>query len=263
MRKTLGIIGLERELSNKIKTTFDGNVLVHDYLPKYVVNNGKLFLENSNGIGFKLVDILIFHGIFEDDFDIITALSFWGGPCFPNAFGMMNCRLKHQCLSRALKVTSFGAPRGMVPEGIPLNAKTLTVSKWGNWHCGDNKHKFIGKWKSSSIAILEPYFEGKAIRVIIVGSQALQIKMDGENWLKSIHSPDANLMELDNELYLDTLKLKNHFGLDIIANDYIVSSDGNKYLLEVNHIPNVTRFKVLQEIYLEEVNRWVDGINQN
>ena len=259
MRKTLGIIGLERELSSQLKESFDGLVLVHDYLPKYVVNNGKLFLENPNGVGFKPVDMVVFHGIFENDFDLITALTFWGGPCFPNPMAMMNCRLKLPCLARALQVTDFGAPRGMIPEGVDINTKDHTVGKWGNWHCGENKHHFVGRWKSSEVAVLEPYFEGEAIRVIIVGDQALQIKMAGEDWLKSIHSPDASLMELDEALHNDTVKLKNHFGLEIIANDYIVAADGNKYLLEVNHIPNVTRFQELQDIYLEEIGKWISS----
>jgi hypothetical protein len=37
----------------------------------------------------------------------------------------------------------------------------------------------------------------------------------------------------------------------------MVGTDGNKYLLEVNHIPNVTVFPEVREHYLDFVARWV------
>lgn len=260
MRKTLCIIGLERELSQILSNSFEGKVIIHDLLPKYVANHGNLYIENTTGFGYLKIDIVVFHGIFESDFDLITALTFWGGPCFPNAFGMMNCRLKLPCLARALKVSDFTASRGMVGAGSKINAENETVAKWGNWHCGDNKTKFVGKWESSNTSVLEPFFEGVAIRIIIIGSQYLQIKMDGDTWLKSIHHDKSYLEPVDNDLLSDSRKLKEHFSLQMIANDYIVSDDGSKYLLEVNHIPNVTRFDELQTIYIMEVQKWIKSL---
>lgn len=49
------------------------------------------------------------------------------------------------------------------------------------------------------------------------------------------------------------------FGLEIIANDYIVLPDGSKHLLEVNHIPNATRFPDMWEAYRDFVIEWVSG----
>ena len=261
MKKNLAIIGLERPLAQTLSNLFDGYVLIHDCLPKYVVNNGQLFMEKSNGFGFVLIDIVVFHGIYEDDFDLITALNFWGGPCFPNAFGMMNCRLKLPCLARALRITNFGSARGMVCKDMTINAKNEQVAKWGNWHCGDNKEKFIGSWKSENFSILEPYFDGEAVRVVIIGDQKIQIRMTGHNWLKSVHHKDSRVEQLDNDLYLDSEKLKTHFGLQMIANDYIITQLGTKYLLEVNHIPNVTRFEELKTMYQTEVIKWLNQVN--
>ena len=217
-----------------------------------------MYFEKSNGAGFLQVDLVVYHGIFEDDFDLITALSLWRGPCFPNAFGMMNCRLKLPCLSRALRISSFGAIRGMIPPGQSINSSRKIVAKWGNWHCGENKENFEGKWMSSATSVLEPFFDGTAVRIVIVGNEFLQIEMDGDNWLKSIHHDNARIVNVDEKLLEDSFKLKEAFGLEIIANDYILGNDDNRYLLEVNHIPNMTRFKELQNIYLSNVFEWLE-----
>ena len=199
----------------------------------------------------------MFHSIFDKDLDLITALTFWGGPCYPNPYGMMNCRLKSPCLARALRTTKYGAPRGMIDQDITINVAKDTVAKWGNWHCGENKDKFRGQWSSANTSVLEPYFEGQAVRVVVVGTQHLQIKMDGQQWLKSIHHDGAEIMEVDPGLLEDTLNLKAAFELEMIANDYIIAASGDKFLLEVNHIPNMTRFPEMTHMYLEEVQQWI------
>ncbi len=258
MRKRLCLIGLERQVSQLISESYTGNVLIHDMVPKYILTpKGDLYIEKMSGSGFAKVDIVIYHGIYENDFDFLTALSFWQGPCFPNAFGMMNCRLKLPCLSRALKVSSFGNTRGMIPKGESINSSERIVAKWGNWHCGENKECIEGKWTSSETAILEPFFDGVAVRIVVVGEDYLQIKMAGDNWLKSIHHEHAMIAEVDAELLEDSLRLKSAFGLEMIANDYIIGDKGEKYLLEVNHIPNMTRFTELQNIYLSNVLEWL------
>ena len=59
-------------------------------------------------------------------------------------------------------------------------------------------------------------------------------------------------MEVDAELLEDSRNIRDGLGLDFLGNDYIVADSGEKFLLEVNHIPNVTRFPELREAYLEE-----------
>ncbi|HZL28530.1 MAG TPA: hypothetical protein VFC39_18550, partial [Acidobacteriaceae bacterium] len=60
-------------------------------------------------------------------------------------------------------------------------------------------------------------------------------------------------------LVADTRNVANGFGLEIAANDYIVTVDGKPHLLEVNHIPNVTRFAEIWDGYAEYVTAWLDG----
>lgn len=260
MKKRLCIIGLEHELAQEIKRNYFGPTIYHVCIPKYIVNNGVLYIERSNGVGFLPVDMVIFHGIYENDFDFITALSLWNGACFPNPFAMMNCRLKLPCLSRAMRVSKFNSLRGMVGPDITFKVNRDTVAKWGNWHCGENKHRFSTGWTSEEASVLEPFFEGNAVRVVSIGDQHLQIQLDGDGWLKSIHHADAEITDINSELLEDTLNIKDHFGMEMIANDYIVGENGQHHLLEVNHIPNVTRFKKLQNIYLEKVISWLEEV---
>lgn len=66
-------------------------------------------------------------------------------------------------------------------------------------------------------------------------------------------------MEPDPRLVADTRNVANGFGLEIAANDYIVTADGQPHLLEVNHIPNVTRFAGIWDAYSEYVVEWLNG----
>ena len=76
------------------------------------------------------------------------------------------------------------------------------------------------------------------MRVLIIGDKAWQIRLEGDERLKSIHAPDAAFMEIDPELLEDTERVRKGFGLELVANDYVVGEDGSRHLLEVNHIPN-------------------------
>lgn len=259
MKKRICIIGLSRTLVNEIKKSYFGPIIHHELVPKMVVNQGKLYIERSNGAGMLAVDKVVFHGIFENDFDLITGLSIWGGDCYPNAFAMMNCRLKLPCLARALRVSKFNSTRGFITAGTEIRTGEERVAKWGNWHCGENKHKFTGDWQSGEAAVLEPFFAGEAVRVVVIGNTSMQIKLEGATWLKSIHAQEADFMEMDAELLADTLAIKEAFDMEMIANDYIVAPDGQRHLLEVNHIPNVTRFAKLQEVYIKEIVAWINA----
>jgi hypothetical protein len=259
MAKRIAIIGVEKREYELIKTAHFGPIIYHEMLPNFLVNKGQLFVERSNGNGMLPVDKVVYYGIFEDDFDIITALSIWGGPCFPNPRAMMDCRLKLPCLARALAVSQFASPRGMISPHTSINVTSELVAKWGNWHCGENKERLKGQWTSNEASVIEPYFEGEAVRICIIGDQYWQIKLEGQSWLKSIHDDRADFMEVDQELLEDTRRIQAAFGLDFLANDYIIGVDGQKHLLEVNHIPNVTRFEELRMAYISTVQKWLQS----
>lgn len=198
---------------------------------------------------------VIFHGIFEHDLEFLAGLALWGGPCFPNPVAMMDCRLRLPCLVRALKYSRFGGPRGFASPGGEYRAKAESVAKWGNWHCGENKERFTGSWLAREPTLFEPYLEGEAVGLVIVG-EPRQIRLTGPGWIKSVHGAGAAFMTPDPELSADTRAIQQGLGLDILANDYLLSPTG-PYLLEVNHIPSVTCFPELWQEYRDVVVAWV------
>ena len=259
MQEYIAIVGLDETEAELIAAKIDAPTISHMILPEIMVKEGKLWMENHGRPKYVPVKKVIFHGIFDNDLDFITGLAIWGGECLPNPHGMMDCRLKLPCLVRALKHTRFAAPaRDFASPHAFYSSEIARVAKWGNWHCGENKERFTGSWSGENAAVIEHFLEGDAVRVVIIGDKAWQIKLEGDDWLKSIHHNTANFMLLDEELLADTQHLREVFGLEIIANDYIVGHDGTKHLLEVNHIPNVTRFAEIWDAYLEYVTTWAN-----
>ena len=63
-------------------------------------------------------------------------------------------------------------------------------------------------------------------------------------------------MTMDADLLADTRAIREHFRLDVIGNDYMVADDGGKHLLEVNRIPNVTRFAEIRSAYVDFASEW-------
>jgi hypothetical protein len=233
-------------------------VVYADMLPRLRLERGRLFVEPPSALDrFVPVGAVVFHGIYENDLPFLTTLALWGGPCLPGAQGMMDCRQRVPGLVRALRVTRFGGlPRGFADRGTLVTADGATVAKWGEWHCGENKARFTGEYRASVPTLFEPFVDGSAVRIHVTGDRVWQIRLAGDGWLKSIHHPEAGFLPVDPELRDDALGLQRHFGLEMLGIDYMVAETGARYLLEVNHIPNVTVFPELREAFLEFAERW-------
>lgn len=253
------LVGLDGPETAELRRRLDRPVLAFETLPRIRVDRGRLLVERPNFMNhFVPVERVAYHAIFEDDFDFLTALALWGGPCLPGARGMMDLRLRLPGLVRALAVTRFGGiPRGYADRGTTV-AEGQAVAKWGNWHCGEDKARFDGTWMASVPTLFEAFIEGEAVRIVLVGEHAWQVRMAGEGWLKSIHDPGAAFMPIDLGLLDDARRLADHFGLRTVGVDYMVAPDGGRYLLEVNHVPNVTVFPEVREAYLDLVVRWAE-----
>src|SRR5262245_25481501 len=141
------LIGLDEPEYQALKERVSLPLVFHPTLPLLVVKEGQLIVERHDAGGrFVPVSRVIYHGIFEDDFDVLTALALWGGPCLPGAQGLLDCRLRLPCLARSLQVTRFGAMRrSYADRDQELTFDKETVAKWGNWHCGENKERFKGR----------------------------------------------------------------------------------------------------------------------
>ena len=143
MKDNICIVGLDERESDAIRERLDQHVVAHVTVPGILVKDGQLFVETSSKARTLPVSKLIYHGIYDDDLDFITGLAFWGGPSLPNARAMMDCRLKLPCLVRALEHSQFGGRRGFASAHMRYETQTEQVAKWGNWHCGENKERFL------------------------------------------------------------------------------------------------------------------------
>jgi hypothetical protein len=254
------VVGLDEPEIVDLRSRLSGPAVCHSLLPAIRIDDGVLLAERASGPGMLAVDRVVFHGIFADDYDFLTALALWGGPCLPSARGLLDCRQRLPCLARALPITRFGRmPRGWTTRGLTIERATDTVAKWGNWHCGENKARFTGAFTAEEPTILEPFITGEAVRIALVGDRAWQIRLAGDSWLKSIHHPDAAFMPIDDELLADARALSTGLGLEVIGVDYMVGADGERHLLEVNHAANVTVFPAIREAFLDLVAAWADA----
>jgi hypothetical protein len=254
------LVGLDPPEIADLRAMLTIPTIAHPTLPRIKLEQGELFAERAGAAGqFLPVSHVVYHGIFGDDFEFITALALWADPCLPNALGMMDCRLRLPCLARALRVTHFNtALRGFGDRHTRVRASGESVAKWGNWHCGENKEKFTGEWDCPEPTVIEPFIIGQAVRIMIVGDRHWQIALTGDDWRKSIHPDDAHFVDpVDQSLLDDARRLAAHFQLELIGVDYMIADDNTRHLLEVNHIPNVTRFPEIRQAYLEYVARWV------
>jgi hypothetical protein len=252
------LVGLDPPEATDIRRRVDRPVLAYETLPRIQVARGRLLVEHPNVMNaFVPVERVVYHAIFEDDFDFLTAMALWAGPCLPGACGMMDLRLRNPGLVRALAVTRFGGlSRSYADRGSTMDPGGESVAKWGNWHCGEDKTRFHGPWTAEVPTLIEDYVEGEAVRVVVIGERTWQVHMTGAGWLNSIHHPEAAFMPIDPELLDDARALAGHFGLAAAGIDYIVAPDGRRYLLEVNHVPNVTAFPEFREAFLEMVVAW-------
>lgn len=262
-KKRILIVGLEENEVNAIRQNlgFEYLVVHYDMLPNVKLIEGLLFVESPTVPGkYFVTDKVVFHGIYETDVDFLTLLALWNGPCLPDALGMMDLRQRIPGLVRALRVTKFGGSRrGMAIGQQDWLSETEVVAKWGIWHCGEDKHKFSGDWQSSETSVIEPFIDGEAVRIMIVGDKFWQIRLTGDGWLKSIHNEGSWEMDVDPELLEDSRNIAKHFNLDAVGVDYMVGKDGTRHLLEVNHIPNVTVFPFINEAFVTYASGWIMG----
>ena len=252
-------VGLDAPEIVDLRARLAGPAICHPLLPAIRIDDGALLVERASGPGMLPVDRVVFHGIFADDLDFLTALALWGGPCLPSARGLLDCRLRIECLARSLKITRFGRmPRSWLAPGQTITRDHDSVAKWGNWHCGENKERFTGAFTASEPTILEPFIVGEAVRIALVGERAWQIRLTGESGLKSIHHHEAAFMASDDELLADARALATGLGLEVTGIDYMLGADGSKHLLEVNHAANVTVFPEIREAFLDLAASWAD-----
>lgn len=118
------------------------------------------------------------------------------------------------------------------------------VIKVGNEHSGEGKllipagSPFL-EWEG--ISTIQPFFKGRSIRVLHIEENVFFIETKHEfSWIKN--SPGGENTQIDSiptEMFEHSLKVRDHFGLDVCGNDYILSNDGSFHFLETNQFPGL------------------------
>lgn len=257
------VVGLDEPESEELRRRVHAAWVTYPFLPAYRLVDGQLEVESRKRVGQWLsVDAVVFHGVFEEDYEFMTALALWDGPCFTDPVGMLDCRHRMPNLARARRVSAFGgAPRGFVPAGetYPVEDGETRVAKWSNWHCGKNKARFDADREADEPTLVEPFFDGEAVRITLLGDEVFQHELAGDDWLKSIEDERTEPVEPDPEIEDDARRIADHFGLEIAGIDYVVGPE-ETHLLEVNHVPNIDYFEAIREAYLDEVADWIGGL---
>jgi hypothetical protein len=83
------LVGLDEPETAELRRRLDHPILAFETLPRIRVDRGRLLVEHPHFMNhFVPAERVAFHAIFEDDFDFLTALALWGGPCLPGARGI-------------------------------------------------------------------------------------------------------------------------------------------------------------------------------
>ena len=255
----IGLIGMDREEVAELKARVDCQLVSFDMMPKVQLRDQQLYLAQFGTWDWSgPITKVVFHGIFENDLPGIAALALWGGPCLPSASGLLDCRPRIANMARVRRVSRFATmPRSYTDAETTFRTDTPSVAKWGEWHCGVGKERFIGEWTAQEPSLIEPFIVGEAVRVTAIGDALFQLRLGGDDWKKSIHHPTADFVPLDEALGADVRSMRDHFDLAVCAADYIITADGIPHLLELNHVPNVTQFPVIRSAYLDLAAQWI------
>jgi hypothetical protein len=254
------LIGLDQPEVDDLRSRVPSPLIAHEMLPKVQIRAGELFAQRPDRDAFTPISKVVFHGIFEDDLPTLAALALWGGPCLPGAHGMLDCRPRIANLARVRRVSRFASlPRGYADAFTTFPVSGEMVAKFGEWHCGEGKERVNVSHRVEEPTLFEPFLPGEAVRVQLIGERAFQLRLGGVDWKKSIHGAGTTFVDPDPELVADTRALAEYFGLPVCATDYILTPDGTKHLLELNHIPNVTQFAEMRAAYLEFAAAWIDA----
>ena len=140
------------------------------------------------------------------------------------------------------------------------------VVKVGNMHVGEGKilvraGEDFPYW--ANLATLEPYVEGRSVRVYIVNDVVGGVEYTNEhNWIKNAPGAVTSEIELDEALVEHAKKVHDYFGFPISGIDYIVRPDGTFRFLEHNHFPGITLHSKVEKEINKVLNQAMDELER-
>lgn len=209
--------------------------------------------------GFKLEGMVqtwragIYYGTDSDSERVrknLIALSQF--PCWPNPSTLIKMIDRHRVAQDCSRKGFFGQDWCVVgtwDEYVQEYGRECpcdTVLKTGNQHSGEGKFLYpagsqIGVWEGK--ATVQPFFRGKSVRILHVDNAMYSIETKHPmSWIKNSPGGENVLFDPNQipEGMIDhSFKVRDHFGLDVCGNDYIICDDGSFHFLETNQFPGL------------------------
>lgn len=172
-------------------------------------------------------------------------------PCWPDPQALLRMvdrhEVAHECFMHGFYVNDpLEVVSWQMCEDIYGVAPVNTVVKYGNEHSGEGKILVAAgdsfpKWEGP--ATIQPFFNGKSVRILHIGAAVFFIEtVHEESWIKNSPGGENILLDsqrISSEMLDHSGKVRDHFGLDVCGNDYILEDDGTFHFLETNQFPGL------------------------
>lgn len=126
------------------------------------------------------------------------------------------------------------------------------VIKEGNEHQGEDKYLTSDKYNFvyGTSYVVEPYVEGRSVRVLIIGKDVFKIEhINSNNWIRNIN-PEEEITDahIPREVIADAQQIAKELKLGLVGIDYQIGR--SQYLpLEINIMPGCPDNRTIQAAY--------------
>lgn len=172
-------------------------------------------------------------------------------PCWPDPKKLIRMIDRHEVAKECFRNGFYGSDPCEVSTWEKYVEKSPTaivdtVVKTGNEHSGTGKFLYRAgidfiEWEG--LATIQPFFVGRSIRILHIDSAMFFIETINESsWIKNAPGGEnikCNAKDVPEGMMDHSFKVRDHFGLDVCGNDYIVCDDGSFHFLEVNQFPGL------------------------
>ncbi len=254
-------VGLDADVVEQLRGRVDARLVAYPAVPRLYSVDGRVLVESASVVGRWLEPRgVVFYGYFDDAGPARRALALGATPTLPDVRATLPLDERAMALMLAARADEPGPGRGFVPRGTPLKVDREHVVKWGNRHCGEDKERVTGSVEMASDAVIEPFVEGRSVRVLIVGERAWQLHYESADWRKNVRAT-VTTVEEDARLVARARRTTEKLGLAIAGVDYIVNEEG-AVLLEVNAYPGFEDMPEARDAFVEMAASWWDGLTK-
>ena len=252
-------IGAEEGWTERLRSALDARVVTYPAPPPTFSIEGSVYVESATVAGRWLRPHGIFiYGYFDDAAAFRRALALAATPTFPDVRRTLPLDERALALVAATLADGSRPPRGFVPAGVEVSFEREHVLKWGSRHCGEDKARASGRWLVEQDAIVEPFFDGRSERVLVVGGEAWHLRYESDDWRKNVRAKVA-VIDPDAELVARARRICASLGLEVAGVDFVVTPE-SAYLLEVNAYPGLDDVPAAADALVALTRRWWSSI---